>query len=314
MLRQSRCVLVLLLAVASVGCSVRGMAVNAMADAMSASGDGFATDNDPELVRDAVPFALKTMESLLAEPPEHEGLLLALTRGFTQYGYAFIEVEAIPFQNRQPSEYRERMARALRMYVRARDYGLRLLDLRRPGMPDALRMNPDSAAALTRPDDVPAMYWTAAAWGAAIAAGSDDPALLADFPAVRALLRRSIELDPSYDDGALHEAMIALESVSPLMGGSPERARAHFERAVSLSDGQKAGPYVSLASGVAVAQQDRREFEGLLEKALEVDPDAEPRFRLANLIAQRRARYLLERADYLFFSDPEGPDPEGSSH
>jgi tetratricopeptide (TPR) repeat protein len=300
------CVLTILLA----GCSARGIAVNALANAMSASGDGFATEDDPELVRDAAPFALKTMESLLAERPDHQGLLLALTAGFTQYGYAFIETEAIPLQDREPREYRRRMDRALRMYLRARDYGLRLLELRQPGLTEGLRSIPDSAVTVLEAEDVPAMYWTAAAWGAAIGAGLDDPALVADFPAVRALFRRGLALDPDFEDGALHEAMIALESVSPLMGGSAERAREHFERAVELADGQKAGPYVSLAGGLVVAEQDRREFERLLEMALAVDPDAAPRLRLANLIAQRRARYLLDRADYLFYEDTKTPDPE----
>ena len=277
------------------------MAVGAVADAMSASGDGFTEENDPELVRDAAPFALKTMESLLAERPEHERLLLALTRGFTQYAYAFIETEAIPLQDRAPVEYRRRRDRARRMYVRARDYGLRLLELREPGVARRLRSEPNTAAGLLGARDVPAMYWTAAAWGAAIGAGLDDPALIADFPAVRALLRRALVLDPGFDDGALHEAMIGVESVSPLMGGSLERARSHFERALELAGGRKAAPYVALASGVAVAEQDRAKFERLLRQALAVDPDEAPRYRLANLIAQRRARYLLDRIDHLFY-------------
>lgn len=296
-------------AVLLAGCSARGLAVNAMANAMSASGDGFATENDPELVRDAAPFALKTMESLLSERPDHQGLLLALTRGFTQYAYAFIETEAIPLEDRDLSAYRTRMDRARRMYVRGRDYGLRLLELRQPGVGAALRSAPDSAVLAFRSEDVPGMYWTAAAWGAAIAASPDDLALVADFPAVRALLVRGLALDPGYDDGALHEAMISLELVSPLMGGSPERAREHFERAVELADGAKAGPYVAL-SRLAVADQDRAEFERLLDAALAVDPDAVLELRLANLIAQRRARYLLDRADYLFYEDPEAPEPD----
>ena len=283
-----------------------------MANAMSASGDGFATENDPELVRDAAPFALKSMESLLAERPDHRGLLLALTRGFTQYSYAFVETEALAIQDREPREYRRRLDRALHMYIRARDYGLRLLELRHPGLAGELRSEPDSAVVRIEAEDVPAAYWTAAAWGAALGLALDDPGMVADFPAIRALLRRALALDPDFDQGALHEAMIGVEAVSPLMGGSRERAREHFERAVELSDGLKAGPYVALAAGVAVAEQDRDEFERLLRRALAVDPDAAPRLRLANLIAQRRARYLLDRADHLFYEDPASPDP-GSS-
>jgi predicted anti-sigma-YlaC factor YlaD len=50
-----------------------------------------------------------------------------------------------------------------------------------------------------------------------------------------------------------------------------------------------------------VERQDRAEFENLLKRALAVDPNAAPDMRLANLIAQRRARWLLSHADELFF-------------
>ena len=52
--------------------------------AVAESGSTYATDDDPELVRGAVPFGLKTMEGLLAENPDHEGLLRALAGNFTQ--------------------------------------------------------------------------------------------------------------------------------------------------------------------------------------------------------------------------------------
>jgi predicted anti-sigma-YlaC factor YlaD len=51
---------------------------------------------------------------------------------------------------------------------------------------------------------------------------------------------------------------------------------------------------------VSVARQDRAEFERLLQEALAVDPEALPQERLANIVAQRRARWLLGRADDLF--------------
>ena len=38
-------------------------------DALAGTGSTFASDDDPELVGEAVPFGLKTMESLLAESP-----------------------------------------------------------------------------------------------------------------------------------------------------------------------------------------------------------------------------------------------------
>ena len=73
------------------GCSLRDIALDKLADTFAAAGNGYASDDDPELVRDAVPFALKTMEQVAAERPRHAGLMLALASGFTQYGYAFVE-------------------------------------------------------------------------------------------------------------------------------------------------------------------------------------------------------------------------------
>ena len=83
-----------LAAVAVAGCSVRKFAINKLGDALSGSGTTFASDDDPELVKSAVPFSLKLIESLLAESPRHEGLLLAACSGFTQYGYAFVKQES----------------------------------------------------------------------------------------------------------------------------------------------------------------------------------------------------------------------------
>src|SRR5205809_509541 len=76
------------------GCAVRQLAVNSLGDAIAQGGAAFAADDDPELIRAAAPFSLKLIESLLAESPEHKGLLLAASRGFTQYAYAFLQQEA----------------------------------------------------------------------------------------------------------------------------------------------------------------------------------------------------------------------------
>jgi hypothetical protein len=57
---------------------------------------------------------------------------------------------------------------------------------------------------------------------------------------------------------------------------------------------------VAFAEAVAVQKQDLVEFQSLLKKALAIDADAKPEWRLANLVTQRRARWLLSRTDQLF--------------
>jgi predicted anti-sigma-YlaC factor YlaD len=123
--------------------------------------------------------------------------------------------------------------------------------------------------------------------------------LAIDFPAVRALAERGLALDPGWWNGALHELMITLNSQA-LLGGSEDEARRHFARAVQLQKGLSPGPYISLATGISVTNQDRAEFEDLLNKALAVDPDANPAERLTTLLLQQRARILLDSAEYRF--------------
>lgn len=282
------------------GCSIRGLAVNALADSLAASGDVFSSDEDPELIRDALPFALKTMESLLAEKPEHAGLLLSTCQGFAQYGYGFVHAEAERLEDDDYEAALEGYDRALKLLLRARDYCLRALELRSSGVRRRLELEPESALEEFGVADVPLLFWSGASWGAAVSLGKDRPEITVDLDAVRALVRRTLALDESFDDGSVHEVMMALESLPATMGGSLERARTHFDRAVELSDGARASPFVSWAEGVSVAEQDREEFERLLDRALEVDPDAVPGSRLANILAQRRARFLLDRAEILF--------------
>ncbi|MBI1876384.1 MAG: hypothetical protein HYS05_21190 [Acidobacteria bacterium] len=281
--------------------------MNSLADTLAASGDVFASDNDPELVRDAVPFSLKTIESLLASVPNHQGLLLSACSGFTQYAYAFVQIDA---ELVEPKDYQASVQgkeRALKMYLRARDYCLRNLERRHKNIKTRLMKDPQPALAAATLAEVPVLYWTGASWGAAIALGLDKPELIADLPAVRALMDRALELDETYSLGAIHEALISLEAVPQAMGGSPQRARQHFERAVQLSKGRSAGPYVTLAAGVSVAAQDRGEFEKLLAQALAIDVDAHPSLRLANILTQRRARFLLSQANDLFTSGDRPP-------
>jgi TRAP transporter TatT component family protein len=76
--------------------SIKGMAINNVADTLAkGTGDTFTRDNDPELIRDASAFALKLYEALLESVPKNKDLLIATCGGFTQYGYAFVQTDAI---------------------------------------------------------------------------------------------------------------------------------------------------------------------------------------------------------------------------
>ena len=302
-----------------VGCSsVEKLAIKKVAASLGSGSVVFAQDDDPELVGQALPATLKLTEVMLQKAPEDRNLLLAACSGFTQYAYAFVDTEAFFIEPEDFLRARELETRALKLYLRAQGYCMEGLTLVRPGIDKELQLAPERAAARLGKEHLDLMFWTAASWGAAIAKGQNRPELTADLPAVRSLLERALALDETYQGGALHEAMITLEALPKALGGSEEKAREHFDRAVELSGGRSAGAYVTLARTVAVANQQRAEFESLLRSALAVDVDAEDgrNRRLANVLAQRQAEELLRRADDYFFAaeeEPESPASEGET-
>ena len=290
-------------------CSVKKVVSNKLADSLaSQSASSFATDDDPELIGDALPFALKLMEGTLEQVPNHRALLFATASGFTQYSYVWVQEPADEMEQQDTGRAQTMRLRARKLYLRARNYGIRGLEVKHPGFGTALRQNPKSTVAQAGKNDVPLLFWTAASWGAAISVSKDNPDLVADQPIVEALIDRSLQLDPDFDHGAIHGFLISYESARQgVKGDFASRSRQHFERQVELTGGQLASPYIALAETVSISKQDRSEFEKLLKQALAIDPDSRPEWRLNNTVMQRRARWLLSREDELFLdAAPEG--------
>ena len=290
----------LVLVLALPACSLRMIAVNSLGNALARGGPNLASDEDPDLVGEAVPFGLKTMEGLLLESPRHKGLLFATASGFTQYAYGWVQLEADLVEAQDLAKATAMRNRAQRLYLRALDYGFRGLEVDYPGLRERLRQDPEAALARTRKENAPLLYWTAAAWGAAMALKINDSELSADQRLAEALARRALALDETYDAGAIHDFFIAYEAGRSSVGGSIEGARRHFDRALQIADGRRAFPYVSFAESASVSQQNKQEFKALLEQALAVDVSKPSDYRLANVLAQRRARWLLSRTDELF--------------
>jgi predicted anti-sigma-YlaC factor YlaD len=268
----------------------------------------FVQDDDPELIRDALPFALKTYEALLDSDPENRNLTLTAAEGFVTYANAFVQVEAERLDELDLHRARYLRKRAAKLYLRGRDYALAGLSLDHAEFEKRLRKDPKQVLHELSPRDVPLLYWAAAGWGGAISSDPSNMSLVAELSIVEAIMRRALALDEDFNNGAIHEFFIAYEGGrSQAMGGSTERAREHFDRVLTLTQGKKAWPYVSLASSVAVRKQDYKMFKDLLHKALEIDTDAVPKWRLSNILAQEKAQWLLDHSPELFleFEEPE---------
>ena len=282
----------LLLVVALAACSPKNYGINRMASALSSATSVYDTDNDPEFVRVAAPSTLKTVEMLLSHSPGHPQLLMTACSGFTQYSYGFLHVEA-EVRAADAAAANDLRTRAGKMYRRARGYCLRGLEVSHPALTvQALTADPVTALKAATLKDVPWLYWTAASWGAEISLAPSPVARIPELVAVRALLNRAKALNDTWEQGAIYEALIAFDGLPPLLGGSPQAARADFDKAMQLSDRKSVFAHVALAGTITDPAEKRR----LLEQALAIDVSTITSRRLTNLIAQRYAKALLSAA------------------
>lgn len=312
--------------------SMERLAVNKIS-AMLSSDEGsgaFARDDDPQLIADALPFALKIYEMLLSMNPGDAPLNLAAGKAFIMYANGFIQTPASMLGDDEFEQQSRMMERARKMYLRGRDYVLQSLALEIQDYQTL--MNDDFDALLGKMDkkNVPALYWAAGGW---LGAFSCDPFNMAqglDIYKPIAMVFRALELDENYQKGALHDLLLTLwTSMPPALienalretpqstgtfvpvyyrehhvGDSPrERSFFHFEQAVKLAEGQNPGSYVTMAQGFPVKEQDYPAFESLLKKALDINPESDPDTELLVIIHQEKAHWLLEHREDYFLVD-----------
>jgi len=278
--------------------------MNAVANALTGEGsaDVFTGDSDPQLVGDALPFAIKMYEALLSVNPNHIGLLNTTGSLFVMYANAFVQA---PGEQLPPFMFAEREVskeRARNLYLRGLDMLYHGLELKYRGFRTAYRDGRLPAVlARMRRADVPALYWSAAAGLSAYSLNPFDMDLGVRIPEFYALIERAYELDPNFNNGALDEFLLLFHASIPEgMGSDKSKIDVYFQRAVQKSRGLSAGPFVSYAQAVSIPAQDYDKFREMLEIALSIDPDKDPSNRLVNIITQQKARFLLDSA-YLFF-------------
>jgi len=243
--------------------------------------------DDPETVRDGAPAYLLMTDALIEGDPENAGLLLSGAQLYGAYASAFVKDEA----------------RRKRLALRALDYGQRALCLRRADLCAAAGEPFDafvSALGDTGHSDLATLYGFGSAWAGWVQANSDDWRAVAEIPKITSLMERIVSLDDAYERGGPHLYLGVLATQRPAtLGGQPERGRAHFERAIELSEGRDLMAKVLFADQYGRLVFDREIHDRLLGEVVEADPIA-PGLTLTNTLAQARALELLAEADDYF--------------
>ncbi len=267
------------------GCaSLASSATNRLANNLSGA---ILNQDDPETVEAGMPSYLLMIDGLIEGDPQNENMLAAGSKLYGSYATAFVKDAG----------------RARRLAQKARDYGDRALCAHDAHLCRVWeRPFEDFAKAMSalRVNDAPVLYASAASWAAWIQANSSDFNALASLPKLKAAMARVAELDEAYDHGEAHVYLGVIATLlPPAMGGKPEEGRAHFERAIQLSEGRDLMAKVEYARRYARIVYDRPLHDRLLKEVLDAEAKA-PGLTLANVLAKRQARELLASADSYF--------------
>ena len=270
------------------GC-IQTMAIRTMGGIMDYGLEAFNEEGDLKLAEGALGSNLKLVEALIKGDPQNTKLLLMASQGFNAYALAFAEDDSLE--------------RARMFYLRARDYGMRVLT-QNPRMKEALEKDVaslQSALSTLTKDDVPAVFWSAFGWGSYINITRSDVGVVADLPKVMAMMEFVRQTDPTFYYGGPYLILGTMEGSMPqVLGGKPEKAKEYFERALSINGGKFLLTYVYYAKTYAVQMQNQELFESLLKKVEDASPDILPDARLSNAIAKKKARLLREHMNDLF--------------
>jgi len=267
------------------------------------------SEEDPIIAEAATLSNLKIVDGLLLLSPENETLLMTTTKAFASYATAFVEPPLSLRDDYFSEDYLFIKRRLQGLYRRSRDLGLRWIDVRRPELASLLRARAKNewtdelpqVLGRARLDDVPALFWTAQAWGLLIRADDENLLELANMAKVEAMMRRVYELDPDYNFGSVH-LFYALTNTTlgEGLGADLDAARQHFEAAIAVTDGRFLPPRFFYARDYCRAIHNQECFESGLEEIAEADLNIFPEQRLANTLATLWARQWLARSGDLF--------------
>lgn len=244
--------------------------------------------DDPATVKAAAPAYLLMIDSLIGEEADDDELLRQGASLYAAYTGVFID----------DAERAKRLSDRAFLYGRQGicEYMEELCDVRR--MPFAELES--ALAALDDEDDLPYLAALAQSWLVWIRAHADDWSAVADLPRTALILETVLRIDETYNDGNAHVYLGILKTLRPpALGGKPDEAREHFERAIEISGGHNLGAKVALAENYARLLFDRELHDRVLREVITADARVSG-LTLMNVIAQQRAQELLASADEYF--------------
>ena len=264
--------------------SIMSAASGKLADDLTA---GILNQTDVQLVRDGTPAYLIMLDGLISGSPDNTTLLVAGARLYSSYATTLVEDND----------------RAKSLAEKGKKYGTRAICLRNKGICDSYGKPYDEFIPhlqRIQKKDIPELYAFASSWAAWVQTHSDDWNAIADIPKIEAMMQHVVVIDEQYDNGSAHIYLGVLSTQLPAeLGGKPERGKAHFERALEITEEKNMMVKVLYAKYYARLVFDKELHDRLLTDVLNSNPDVSG-FALINTMAQQQAKELLSTSDEYF--------------
>ncbi len=267
--------------------------------------DALTGEDDIQLVSEVFPVILKTYEMMHLSDPRHRGLALMTGSLYVMYANVFVQTPADYIPETQFDKKNAGYLRAKKFYLRGARMVMDSLTLEYPLFSTIMSGVEENEiqTILSRctKADVESLFWAGSGFLGAFALDPMDADCLQSVPAAVAMLERALELDPSFNEGALWEVLATFYAAAPEpMGGGMEKAQNAYKKALELSKGTRPSVHVLYAQSFCIPAQDREGFDAALEKALEINPEDQPKNKLTIALSQEKALWLKKNVDDYF--------------
>lgn len=277
-------------------CTPKQIASDITAQIMKSGAPSFEMESDIEIAQTSGLTMIKMIEAFQYDNPKNKNLNVLLARSYANYAQGFLEFDLMRYKGVDEAKYQKSFNRAKTFYKRGKEYGLKAMKTN-GGFKKALNKDLDTFKKSLKGfgrSKVPMLFWTAMNWGALINLSKDSPLAIVEFPKVEAIMQRVLELDENFYFAGPHLFFgFSYGSRPPMFGGNAEKSKDHFEAALKAYNRKFLLAQVYYASTYAVQFQDPMVFDQMLNEVLSADPSALPKARLANEMAQERAKWML---------------------
>ena len=289
------------------GCSAKHVAVDQIATMVDTGMAAFEADDDMEMLKTAFPGNIKLLEAMLVNQPDNYKMHVLLARLYGSYAFAFPETEmevAVLADDEEETGPDPTVLRATadRYYQRGAAYALRALELEYPGISVKLKdkdLGPESIRSI-QAADIPALFWYGFNLGAHINLNKNSVRALAQAHLAVKAMQRVIDLEPAYYHGGAHLFfMVWYGSRSPMMGGSQDKAKEHYQAAQAIAGNELFLADLYYARFCLYQAGERGAFLEVLEQVV-ASKDKVPELRMLNAVAATRAAAYLEAIDEFF--------------